>query len=375
MPSPTPPATRRPSACLPTLLFALAAAPCTVLAQTSGQTVVVTGTRLPVSAAGLAQNVTVIDQKEIQQINAARIEDILARVTGAYVDQAGSTGSFASMYLRGAENSHLLILLDGVKLNDPTTTRGSAYDFSAIDINQIDRIEVLRGPASAVYGGEALAGVVHIITKTAAGSGVSGSAYGAAGGDGHRKLGGTVGFGQDTLRGQLSLGRSDEGSSSGDAKLRLNSVSGALRFAPGGALDGELFASHIDRQSEAFADDSGGPRLAVNRQKTQRDSTDQSYGLKLSAGQTRSVRVQLAATVFDRQEHSDNAFVDAGVRFPVPAFTTDTDFQRTNLVLTATHDYGSAASVVAGLEHQVEDGSLTSVGDRPNRVDACEPAK
>ncbi|MDQ1303707.1 MAG: vitamin transporter, partial [Pseudomonadota bacterium] len=125
--------------------------------------IVVTGTRLPVTGAGLAQNVTVIERAEIQASLPAGIEDVLSRVTGIYVDQAGSAGGFMSMYLRGAENSHLLILLDGVRLNDPTTTRGSTYDLSSIDVNQIERIEVLRGPASAVYGGEALAGVIHFI--------------------------------------------------------------------------------------------------------------------------------------------------------------------------------------------------------------------
>ena len=219
------------------LAAALACLPFSVQAQSESQTVVVTGTRLPVTATGLAQNVTVIDQKEIQEINPARIEDLLARVTGAYVDQAGRTGGFASLYMRGAENSHLLILLDGVKLNDPTTTRGSAYDLSSIDISQIDRIEVLRGPASAVYGGEALSGVVHIITKRGAQTGVSGSAYGAAGGDGHQKIGGTVAFGQDNLQAQISAGRTEEGSSGDDnGSLRLNTVSGSLQFAPAAAF-------------------------------------------------------------------------------------------------------------------------------------------
>ncbi len=151
--------------------------------------IVVTGTRLPMTSAGLAQNVTVIEQAEIQASHPSGIEDVLSRVTGIYVDQAGSAGGFVSMYLRGAENSHLLILLDGVRLNDPTTTRGSTYDLSAIDVNQIERIEVLRGPASAVYGGEALAGVVHFITRRAAVNGIAGSGYAAAGGDDERSYG------------------------------------------------------------------------------------------------------------------------------------------------------------------------------------------
>jgi iron complex outermembrane receptor protein/vitamin B12 transporter len=345
-------------------LAAACAAPLAAQAQAPGTpTVVVTGTRLPLSAAGLAQNVTIIDRAEIEANHVARIEDLLARVTGAYVDQAGSSGSFVSLYMRGAENSHLLILLDGVKLNDPTTTRGSAYDLSSIDVSQIDRIEVLRGPASAVYGGEALAGVVHIITKRAALQGLSGSAYAAAGGDHHRKAGAVVAFGADTVRAQIGAGHAGEGSSSEDSKLRLNSVNGSVRFAPATAFNAELFGSHIERESEAFPDDSGGPRLAVNRAKTLRDSTDNLFGGRLSYGEARLVRIDAVVSRFDRKERADNAAVDAGVRFPVPAFVSDTDFQRSNATVSATHDYGDRASVVLGAEYQKEEGELTSVGD------------
>jgi vitamin B12 transporter len=346
------------------LAAACAALPLAAQAQTQGTpTVVVTGTRLPLSAAGLAQNITIIDRAEIEASHVARVEDLLARVTGAYVDQAGPSGSFVSLYMRGAENSHLLILLDGIKLNDPTTTRGSAYDLSSIDVSQIERIEVLRGPASAVYGGEALAGVVHIITKRAAAQGVSGSGYLAAGGDHHRKAGATVAFGADTVRAQIGAGHTGEGSSSEDSRLRLNSVNGSVRFTPGAAFNAELFGSHIERESEAFPDDSGGPRLAVNRAKTLRDSSDSLLGGRFSYGESSWVRIDAVLSHFDRQEHADNAAVDAGVRFPVPAFISDTDFQRSNATVSATHDYGDRASVVLGVEYQKEEGDLTSVGD------------
>jgi vitamin B12 transporter len=357
------------SSCMraPFALCALAAA-CAALApaaraQSPGTpTVVVTGTRLPLSAAGLAQNVTIIDRAEIEASHVARVEDLLARVTGAYVDQAGQSGSFVSLYMRGAENSHLLILLDGVKLNDPTTTRGSAYDLSSIDVSQIERIEVLRGPASAVYGGEALAGVVHIITKRAAAQGLTGSAHLAAGGDHHRKAGATVAFGEG-VRVQIGAAHAGEGSSSADSKLRLNSVQGSVRATPLDNFSAELFGSHIERESEAFPDDSGGQRLAVNRAKTLRDSTDNLFGGRFSYGDSRSVRIDAVLSRFDRQEHADNAAVDAGVRFPVPAFASDTDFQRSNATVSATHDYGDRASVVLGVEYQKEQGDLSSVGD------------
>ncbi len=333
-------------------------------AQTgSTPAVVVTGTRLPLSAAGLAQNITIIDRQEIENSHVARLEDLLIRTVGVYTDQAGQSGGFVSLYMRGAENSHLLVMLDGVKLNDPTTTRGSAFDLSALDVSQIERIELLRGPASAVYGGEALSGVLHIITRRAAASGFSGIGYAAVGGDHHLKIGGTLSFGQDNLSAQLSAGRTEEGDSDTDSKLRLNTVSGSARLAAHEWFNIELFGSHVERNSEAFPDDSGGPRLAVNRQKTLRDSTDEVFGSRLWGGDVRTVRFDAVLSRYDRREHADNAAVDGGVRFPVPAFTSDTEFRRDNATVSATHEYANTAGVVAGFEYQKEEGSLTSLGD------------
>jgi vitamin B12 transporter len=323
----------------------------------------ITGSRLPVTPSGLAQSVTVIDQKQIQESSPARVEDILGRLTGVYVDQAGKTGGFSSLYMRGAENSHLLIMIDGVKVNDPTTTRGSAYDLSAIDVDQIERIEVLRGPASAIHGGEALAGVVNIITKKSTQPGVSGSVYGALGQDRFQKIGGSVAVGGEVVRGQVSVGHSREGSSTDDGFLRLNTFSGSLRATPSASVAGELFVHRAERLSDAFPDDSGGPRLAVNREKTRRDATDTIYGASLSGGDPALARFQAGASVYERKESANNAFIDPGVRFPVPAFVSDTNFRRTTLHATATHSWDSFASVVVGWEHQNEKGDLNSVGD------------
>lgn len=361
--------TRAPVAAAALLALAGALGPAgPALAQTAppaaAETVVVTGTRIAITPAGLAQQVTVIDRQALQQMGAARIEDVLARVTGVYVDQAGSTGSFASMYMRGAENSHLLILLDGVKLNDPTTTRGSAYDLSSIDLAQIERIEVLRGPASAVYGGEALAGVLHIITRRAVGNGLAGSGYVGAGGDGHRRIGGQFAFGTPALQGEVSAGRGEEGGASRDARLRVDTVKGTLRFQPLAGVDASVFATEVRRDSAAFPDDSGGPRLAVNRDKTTRESRDRIVGARVEADLQAGLRASFSASLYDRRESANNAAVDGGVRFPVPAFTSDTDFERGNFAASVRWEpAGQPFSLVAGVEHQTEEGSLTSVGD------------
>lgn len=348
------------------LLLATAPLIASVHAATVGDgvtDVVVTGTRLPLTSTGLAQNVTVVDQAEIQASQPSGIEDVLSRVAGIYVDQAGPTGGFVSMYLRGAENSHLLILLDGVRLNDPTTTRGSTYDLSAIDVNQIERIEVLRGPASAVYGGEALAGVVHFITRRAAVDGIAGTGYAAAGGDDERSYGALLNLGNGSLQAQLDAGHTESGESGDDATFELDTVSGALRLADNGRYSAGIFAAQVERDSTAFPDDSGGPRLAVNRELTSRTAKDRRYGADFSLGDISELQLKLSASEFNRRASDDNAAIDAGQRYPVPAFTSDTDFRRRDLALSVTKTIAAGASLVAGMEFANEDGQLDSVGD------------
>ena len=286
--------------CSLTLFLAFTAAIASPLARADAE-VVVTGTRLPMTSAGLAQNVTVVDQAEIQASHPASIAEVLSRVTGIYVDEAGPAGGFVSMYLRGAENSHLLILLDGVRLNDPTTTRGSTYDLSAIDVNQIERIEVLRGPASAIYGGEALAGVVHFITRRPAANGIAGTGYAAIGGDDESSYGGLLNLGNSKLQGQFNAGHTESGASGDDASVDLDTVSGALRLADNDRYTAGIFAAQIERDSTGFPDDSGGPRLAVNRELTSRTSTDRRYGGDISFGDIRDLQLQLKASEFKRR--------------------------------------------------------------------------
>jgi vitamin B12 transporter len=326
------------------------------------QQVTLTGTRLPMTPSGMAQTITIVDDKEIQRTNPASVEDALSRVPGLFVDRVG-TGGFSSLYLRGAESSHVLIMIDGVRVNDPTTTRGSAYDLSSIDIQQLDRIEVLRGPASAIYGADALAGVVNFITKRGRPSGVGGSVYGAIGQYEYQKAGASFSGGNDVVQGLLSAGYSHEGSSADDASLRLSTYSGSLRFTPGETIDGEVFGYRTERRGSAFPDDSGGSRLAVNRQLTLRDSVDSVYGASLAGGDPNVLRIRGSASFYERTETANNAFVDGGVRFPVPAFLGDTDYRSTTLTLTATRDWGNFNNLVFGIQRQTEEGGMTSVGD------------
>ena len=125
------------------------------------ENIIVTATRLAGEEAG--SNVSIIDAQTIQARNLGSVVDLLRDLPGVFVQQSG--GSVVSLFTRGAKPNFTLVLLDGVKANDPTNTRGGSYDFSTLDLNDITRIEFVRGPASAIYGSDAVGGVINIITR------------------------------------------------------------------------------------------------------------------------------------------------------------------------------------------------------------------
>src|SRR5262245_55187328 len=146
--------------------------------------IVVTGSRVASDPADVGANVTVLAREDFDVEKPVKLADVLDRVAGVHVDQVGGRGGTGSLYLRGADPNYTLVLVDGVRVNDPTNARGGSFDFSTFDVADVERVEVARGPYSAVYGGDALAGVINIIThrnsnpeKTTASLDAMGGAY------------------------------------------------------------------------------------------------------------------------------------------------------------------------------------------------------
>ena len=129
--------------------------------------VIVTGTRAPggVDASKLGGSVTVIGIQDMQDRQVRVVSDVLRDVPGFAVSRTGGVGGLTSVRVRGAEGNHVLTLIDGIEAADPFQ---GEYDYGQLLSDDIARVEILRGPQSALYGSDAIAGVVNYITPTAA---------------------------------------------------------------------------------------------------------------------------------------------------------------------------------------------------------------
>lgn len=166
------------------LTLRLALAACFV-SSAAAQTVVVTGSREPLPLDRVTADVVLIDAERIRNSTADSIEDLLRREAGVQVSRNGGTGKSASVFIRGAGSSNTVVLVDGVRIGSGTLGQ---VEFEALSLSQVDRIEVLRGPGSSLYGADAVGGVIQIFTRSGrAGAGTTFDAHAAAGGYGARQ--------------------------------------------------------------------------------------------------------------------------------------------------------------------------------------------
>lgn len=129
---------------------------------------IVTATRVETPLDQTTNSVTVIKADEIERHQQRTVVDVLRTVPGLSVVQSGPVGNQTSVFIRGANANQTLVLIDGMRANDPSTTNG-AFNFAHLLTDNIDRIEVVRGPLSTLYGSDAIGGVINIITRKGAG--------------------------------------------------------------------------------------------------------------------------------------------------------------------------------------------------------------
>ena len=186
------------------LLAAIPASP--VLADetdSEAEAIVVTATRQATRASELLSDVSVIERADIEKAGSLEtLGELLSREGGVEFSSLGAPGSASSIYIRGANAGHTLLLIDGVRVGSATM---GAPTFSALPLAQIERIEILKGSASSLYGSDAIGGVIHVITRKGGGPAQL-SADASIGSYGTREANASVSGQANALHYSLNLG-------------------------------------------------------------------------------------------------------------------------------------------------------------------------
>lgn len=239
-------------------------------AQTLSE-VVISATKNNQKQSQTGKVVTIISREELERSSGKDLAQLLNQQPGIIVNGAGSNaGKEKSVFFRGAGSAYTVILIDGVLATDPSGT-GGAFDLRLLAIDQIDRIEILRGGQSTIYGSDAVAGVINIITKKSATSG--NHVYGVASAGSYNSFKGTIG---------------------------LNSKVDAFTY--------NLSYSHFKTDGISEAERPVGQTAAFDKDGTKQDALNANFGLELTRKFVVSPFLRYFAGRFD---YDDDAFTDA----------------------------------------------------------------
>jgi vitamin B12 transporter len=147
-------------------LAACAGAVCAQVPTPPSDTIVVTATRAPRTADDTLTAVSVITREDIERRQPLDITELLRTQAGIDITRSGGPGGNVSLFLRGGNSNHVLVLIDGVRVASLTT---GTFDWRSLPLEQIERIEIVRGPRASLYGSDAIGGVIQIFTRRAQG--------------------------------------------------------------------------------------------------------------------------------------------------------------------------------------------------------------
>lgn len=215
--------------------------------------IVVSAARTPLQLNQVGSAATIITRDQIEARQARNITDLLRSVPGFSISHAGVVGSQAQIRVRGAEANHVLVLVDGVRVNDPAT--GDEFRWEHLSTGNIERVEIVRGPQSALWGSDAVAAVVHVITRSGSNGG-NVDAYVEVGSFDTANVGvnGTLGNERWSMAGAIEQLNTDgsnisrSGNEKDDADLTTASLNVGLRASDSVSFDAGIRA--IDAYSQ-----------------------------------------------------------------------------------------------------------------------------
>lgn len=244
------------------------------------QEIIVTASATPEAVSETPASVTVIDRQEIDQSGARDLGELLRRVPGLTLSRSGSPGKVASLFTRGGSSKHTLVLWNGVEVNNPFF---SGYDFGHVSTVGIERVEIVRGPFSALYGSDAVSGVINVLTDERGGIA---SADLGAGERGLRngRIGGAAGSERWRASGSVEV-RRDDGFAPND-DLDQTSGTGEIRFlgAPAWSAGARARFTEYETGIPRVVDASGSTFVPSLQRREQADELELALPLRVLRG-------------------------------------------------------------------------------------------
>jgi len=319
----------------------------------------VTGSHISHNIANNIPKVT-IDSQNIAALAPNSIADILSTVPGVDVFNQGGIGGLTFLSLRGGDPNFVVFMIDGVKVNDPTNSRGGAFDLGTIDPAIIEKIEIYYGSFSTIYGSDALSGVISITTKKAQDGELAIASIKVGS---NNMLGGMLHLNTDvanianlTVTGTVQ--NRAEGTFGDDFKRNIFNTS--LSSINNINSHWQLGFYSSSGLSKYFPEDSGGNRLAIIRTPESRDYSQQNYFANLLQNITPKLNVTLSTALAQRKETISNPGIAAGLLDPVPAINSISDYKHWDINSVATYQINDNALLAIGASLTQEDGSMNS---------------
>jgi vitamin B12 transporter len=329
---------------------AVAAAPNAAL-----EDVLVTGTFAPQPA--LTSSVSVLDAQQIQALNKTTVADLLKTLPGLLVEQQGGPGGLTAVSIRGGESNFTLVLVDGIAVNDPSNFRGGSFDFANLNPNSVERIEVVRGAQSAIYGSDALAGVINIITRRPQ-QGHQQDVYAEAGQDDYSDVGASALGSVGDFNYVVGVAHRDDGEPTPGSTRDTDSANLRLGWQPSTAQAFGVSYRYLDGKRGSYPEQGGGPRFSQNDALDHSDYTQEILAADWGAQWSSLWRSTVTGSRFEQDEHYRSPGIAPYLE--VPPNAADTDFTRDQLRWVNTLQLAPANTANLGAEYRHEDGK--SVG-------------
>ena len=347
------------------MLAATSILPAVVTAGPSAtvENVLVTGSYSPQTA--LTASVSVIDARQIEALNKRNLAGLLKTLPGVLIEEQGGPGGLTAVSIRGGESNFTLVLLDGVPVNDPSNFRGGGFDFANLNSALVERIEVVRGAQSAIYGSDALAGVINIITRRAH-EGHSQQVYAEAGEDDFHTVRASALGREGNIDYTVELASRDEGDPVPGSKRKTDSVNLRLGWQPSEKHSLAAAYRYLDGNRSAYPEQGGGPEYALSDALDDSDYEDQVMSLAWMFTIRKGWRSSLTASRFEHEEDYSSPGIPPF--FEVPPNAADTDFSRDQLQWLNTLQVADGYELSVGADYRHEDGEsdgyLEFFGDR-----------